>query len=206
LGYAIQNIGFMQTTASKSAFITSISVLIVPVLLILFNIQKVRWRIWIAVLIATAGMYLLILPGRDGLNLGDILTFGCAICFALHIIVQDKYIKKDVQMLPFFLIQSGFVTLFSLLNANFIETQSIVWSERLLEAILITGVLATFAAFLMMIWAQKILNPSETAIIFALEPVAAALFALLYAGEILGFWGWIGGAMVFLAVAYGESG
>ena len=72
-------------------------------------------------------------------------------------------------------------------------------------AIIITGVFATLIAFLIMIWAQKILNPSETAIIFALEPVSAALFAMVFAGEILGLWGWIGGSLICLAVVYGES-
>ena len=57
-----------------------------------------------------------------------------------------------------------------------------------------------------MIWAQKILNPSETAIIFSGEPVVAALFATAFGGEILGLWGWIGGGLVCLAVIYGESG
>ena len=62
LGYAFQNFGLMNTTATKSAFITSISVLIVPLLLFAMNIQKVKLRIWVAVLLATLGLYLLILP------------------------------------------------------------------------------------------------------------------------------------------------
>ena len=57
----------------------------------------------------------------------------------------------------------------------------------------------------MMIWAQKILNPSETAIIFATEPVAASLFAMVFAGEVLGLLGWIGGCLVCLAVVYGKT-
>ena len=57
-----------------------------------------------------------------------------------------------------------------------------------------------------MIWAQKILNPSETAIIFSIEPLAAAVFATMLGGEILGIWGWMGGIVVCLAVIYGESG
>ena len=57
-----------------------------------------------------------------------------------------------------------------------------------------------------MIWAQKLLNPSETAIIFSLEPVAAALFAMVFAGEMLGLWGWIGGGLICLAVVNGDSG
>ena len=71
---------------------------------------------------------------------------------------------------------------------------------------MITGVLATFFAFLLMIWAQKILNPSETAIIFSVEPVAAALFATAFGGEVLGRFGWIGGGLICLAVVYGELG
>ena len=95
LGYAFQNFGLMITTATKSAFITSISVLLVPILLVVLKLQKVRMRIWIAVLMATTGLYLLILPG-GGINLGDIITFGCSISFAIHIITQDYYIKKEV--------------------------------------------------------------------------------------------------------------
>ena len=76
----------------------------------------------------------------------------------------------------------------------------------LFDAIIITGVLATFAAFILMIWAQKILNPSETAIILSVEPLAAAMFATVFGGEILGLWGWIGGGLVCLAVVYGKSG
>ena len=96
LGYAFQNFGLMNTTASKSAFITSVSVLIVPILLVLFKLQKISNKIWLAVLLATFGLYLLVLPS-GGLNYGDMLTFGCALSFAIHIIFQDIYIKKSVR-------------------------------------------------------------------------------------------------------------
>ena len=205
LGYAFQNFGLMNTTATKSAFITSISVLIVPLLLFAMNIQKVELRIWVAVLLATLGLYLLILPG-GGINFGDVITFGCAISFALHIIFQDYYLKKEIRLLPFICIQLAFVTLISFIHAQVFEPEAIIWSTRLINAIIITSIFATLIAFLIMIWAQKILNPSETAIIFSMEPVAAALFAMVFAGEILGLLGWIGGGFVCLAVVYGKSG
>ena len=204
IGYSFQNFGLMITTASKSAFITSVSVLLVPILLVTFNIQKIRWKIWIAVLIATFGLYLLLQPIGGGLNLGDILTLCCALGFAFHIIIQDIYIKKGIRLLQFFYIQMGFITLFSLINAQIFESTAIIWSDRLFGAIIITGIFATFTAFLLMIWAQKILSPSETAIIFSVEPLVAALFAMAFGGEVLGLWGWIGGGFVCLAVAYGE--
>ena len=205
LGYAFQNFGLMNTTATKSAFITSVSVLIVPLLLFAMNIQKVKQRIWLAVVLATFGLYLLILPG-GGINIGDVITFGCAVSFAFHIIAQDNYLKKEIRLLPFICIQLAFVTLISFIHAQVFEPEAIIWSTRLTYAIIITGIFATLIALLIMVWAQKILNPSETALIFAMEPVAAALFAMVFAGEILGLLGWIGGGFVCLAVVYGKSG
>ena len=204
-GYAFQNFGLIHTSASKSAFITSVSVLLVPVILYIFKIQKIKPKIWIAVLLATLGLYILLNPVGGDMNIGDILTFGCALCFAIHIIFQDYYIKKNVRVLHFFLIQTCTVSIFSCINSILFEPVFAIWSPQLINAILITGIAGTFIAILVMIWAQKILNPSQTAIIFTLEPVFAALFAFVFAGEILGIGGYIGGTLIVLAVGYGES-
>ena len=204
-GYAFQNFGLLHTSASKSAFITSVSVLLVPVILYIFKIQKIKPKIWIAVLLATLGLYILLNPVGGDMNIGDILTFGCALCFAIHIIFQDYYIKKNVRVLHFFLIQTCTVSILSCINSILFEPVFAIWSPRLINAILITGIAGTFIAILVMIWAQKILNPSQTAIIFTLEPVFAALFAFIFAGEILGIGGYIGGTLIVLAVGYGES-
>jgi drug/metabolite transporter (DMT)-like permease len=205
-GYAFQNFGLMQTSASKSAFITSVSVLMVPIILYLFNIQKVKMKVWFAVVLATIGLYILLDPRGGMINWGDILTFGCALGFAVHIILQGYYVKKKVRILPFFLVQTWVVVGFSFFNSLIFEPIFAIWSPRLISALLVTGIAATFIAILIMIWAQQILNPGETAIIFSLEPVFAALFAMVFAAEFLGMWGYLGGGLVVLAVAFGESG
>jgi drug/metabolite transporter (DMT)-like permease len=205
-GYAFQNFGLMQTSASKSAFITSVSVLMVPIILYLFNIQKVKMKVWFAVVVAKIGLYFLLDPRGGMMNWGDILTFGCALGFAVHIIFQGYYVKKNVRVLPFFLVQAWVVVGLSFINSLLFEPIFAIWSPRLISALLVTGIAATFIAILLMIWAQQILNPSETAIIFSLEPVFATVFAIIFAGEILGLWGYIGGGLIVLAVAYGESG
>jgi len=205
-GYAFQNFGLMQTSASKSAFITSVSVLMVPIILYLFNIQKIKMKVWFAVVLATIGLYFLLDPRGGMMNWGDILTFGCALGFAVHIIFQGYYVKKNVRVLPFFLVQAWVVVGLSFINSLLFEPIFAIWSPRLISTLLVTGIAATFIAILLMIWAQKILNPSETAIIFSLEPVFATVFAIIFAGEILGLWGYIGGGLIVLAVAYGESG
>jgi len=205
-GYAFQNFGLMQTSASKSAFITSVSVLMVPIILYLFNIQKIKMKVWFAVVLATIGLYFLLDPRGGMMNWGDILTFGCALGFAVHIIFQGYYVKKNVRVLPFFLVQAWVVVGLSFINSLLFEPIFAIWSPRLISALLVTGIAATFIAILLMIWAQQILNPSETAIIFSLEPVFATVFAIIFAGEVLGLWGYIGGGLIVLAVAYGESG
>jgi drug/metabolite transporter (DMT)-like permease len=205
-GYAFQNFGLMQTSASKSAFITSVSVLMVPIILYLFNIQKIKMKVWFAVVLATIGLYFLLDPRGGMMNWGDILTFGCALGFAVHIIFQGYYVKKNVRILPFFLVQAWVVVGLSFINSLLFEPIFAIWSPRLISALLVTGIAATFIAILLMIWAQQILNPSETAIIFSLEPVFATVFAIIFAGEIIGLWGYIGGGLIVLAVAYGESG
>ena len=199
-GYAFQNFGLMQTTPSKSAFITSVSVIMVPIILVLFRVQYVKMRIWAATFLAVIGLYILLDPGGEGLNIGDILTFGCALSFAVHVIFQDQYLSKGIDIYRFFLVQVMFVTLFSCIGVFIFEGPQILVSDRLYIAVVVTGVLATFVAFILMIWAQTILSANQTAILLSLEPVFAALFSTFFAGEILGLYGWVGGFIIVVAV------
>lgn len=199
-GYAFQNYGLMQTTPSKSAFITSVSVIMVPVILFIFRISKVESRIWFSTLLAVLGLYILLDPTGKGLNMGDILTFGCAFSFAVHVIFQDKYLSKKVDIVNFFLTQMFFITFFSFLAAVAFEGIQVHLTSRLYVAILVTGILATFISFLLMIWSQTILSANQTAILLSLEPVFAALFSTFFAAEILGFYGWVGGGIVVFAI------
>ena len=113
VGYAFQNFGLIETTPSRSAFITSVSVILVPLILVLFRMKRVNTRIWIAVVLAIIGLYILLNPTGGGINIGDILTFGCAVSFAAHVIIQDKYLSKGASISKLFLIQIMFVTIFS---------------------------------------------------------------------------------------------
>lgn len=210
-GYTFQNFGlwenefYISTTPSKSAFITSISIIMVPLMLVLSGLQKVSTRIWVAIILATIGLYLLLDPSGSGISLGDGLTFGCATCFAIHIIIQDRYAKGGIHVTRFFFIQVVVVTLLSFICSYFFDTQPPTWSPELINALLMTGIIATTIAILIMVWAQQILSPSQTALIFSLEPVFAAFFSWILIGELLGFWGWVGGVLVVIAVVWSES-
>tara|TARA_Y100000748_G_C15454574_1_gene472348 strand:- start:508 stop:1371 length:864 start_codon:yes stop_codon:yes gene_type:complete len=200
VGYAFQNYGLIETTPSKSAFITSVSVILVPVILVAFRIKSVHLRIWVATFLAIVGLYILLNPAGGEFNIGDILTFGCAVSFAVHVILQDYYLSKGVHVSHLLLTQLMFITVFSCLSVCVFEDLSLIMSDRLINAILVTGVLATFIALFIMVWAQTILSPGQTAILLSLEPVFAALFSTIFAGEILGLHGWVGGSIIVFAV------
>ena len=205
-GYAFQNFGlwensiYMKTTPSKSAFITSISVIMVPIILVLFGIDKIKGKLWLAIMLAIIGLYLLLNPVGNGTNIGDFLTFFCAIFFAIHIILQDKFVKQSINISRFFLIQVLVASVLSFFCSIVFDKTQIIWNYQLLNAILVTGIICTAIAIMIMVWAQQILSPSQTAIIFSLEPVFAALFSWLIISEVLGIQGWIGGGIVVIGV------
>ena len=91
-GYSFQNFGLILTTPSKSAFITSVSVVLVPILLFIFGVHRVAVRLWLIIGATLAGLYILLNPMGGEVNFGDILTLGCALSFAVHIIFQDIYL------------------------------------------------------------------------------------------------------------------
>ena len=200
IGYGFQNYGLEATTPTNSAFITSISVLMVPIILYLLNFESISLRIWISVILAFIGIQLI---SPDGFNIGDKLTFGCALSFAVHIIMQDR-LNKD-RIINFFVIQSLVTAFLSFLASLIIEDiTKVVFSNEAIIAILITGILGTTFALLVMIWAQKILSASETAIMLAVEPVFAALFSVYLGYEVLGLLSYIGGVIVFFSIIFCE--
>jgi len=200
IGYGFQNYGLEATTPAKSAFITSFSVLLVPVILYLFKFERITVRIWISVFIAFLGIQLI---SPDGFNFGDKLTFGCALSFAIHIIMQDQFDKSKV--INFFFIQSTVAGLLSFLGyLMFEKVDNIIFSNDAIIAILITGILGTTFALLVMIWAQKILSASETAIIIAMEPVFAAIFSVYFQYEVLYVLSYLGCILVIAAIIFCE--
>lgn len=205
-GFGFQTFGLITTTASKSAFITSISIILVPVFLIFAKLQKIKLKIWLSMAFAIFGLYLVLTPQGSGITIGDILTFGCAISFAIHVIVQDKYSKQKLNTLRFFLIQALIVSVLSFGNHILFESQTVIWSGRFITAILITAVVATLFGFGMMIQAQKVLSPSRTAIVLSLEPLFAAIIAALLENEVFTISSWIGGLLVISGVMLAETG
>ena len=207
-GYALQTIGLLYTTSSKAGFITGLSVVLVPLFSFLFLKQKPSVNAAVGAVMAAVGLYFLTIgDGKWMLNRGDVFVFFCAVSFAMHIIVTGKYSARYSTML-LTMTQIFTVALMCTVFAFLFEDKTQMWNMAVLQkrevwtALLITSLLATTAAFLIQTNFQKYTTATRVALIFAMEPVFAALTAYIWAGERLttsGIIGCIGilGGMVF---------
>lgn len=188
LGYAFQTTGLRLTTPSKSAFITGLSVVLVP--LFMFVLFRRKITVWpaLGVVAALVGLAMLALPpGEDWADLakvnpGDWLTLACAIAFALHIIFLGRA-TQSVSFKAVAVLQTGIAAVLMAFSVPLFERPHIVWNERVVIAVVITAVFATAVAFSIQSWAQQFTPPTHTALIFALEPVFAAATSYLLLQE-----------------------
>jgi drug/metabolite transporter (DMT)-like permease len=198
--YFLQTHGLRYTTASKSAFITGLSIPLVPLVSSVVYRRAPRWIELAGIAIATCGMALLTVDWSTlQIHFGDVLTFGCAIGFALHIVVVGEYSRRTgFEMLS--LIQIAVAAAAALLSFWWMETPRLVWSVSVAGAIGVTGLLATALAFTVMTWAQQNTTPTHTALMFALEPVFASLTSYVLLGEVLGPVGAAGAGLILAGV------
>jgi drug/metabolite transporter (DMT)-like permease len=182
-GYLLQTVGLQSTTAPKSAFLTGLATVMVPLLAML--VYRIRPRISevAGVLAATVGMGLMTLEGPIGsISRGDLLTFGCAIAFAAHIVATGHFAERiGYEVLS--ITQIGAAALAALSLVGWVETPRIQWQPLVIWAILMTGLLCTALAFTIQAWAQHHTTSTRTALIYALEPVVAWITSFCIAGE-----------------------
>ena len=218
LGYVFQSYGlwnntlYMQSDPNKSAFITGTSVLMVPIIMLIMGKKNQSIHLWISIFIVLLGLSILLNPNVAKFTMGDLLTFGCSLSFATHIIYQGKYlIEKIKNIYNFFFIQMSITALLFFIIA-FFEKQFLYqflvvtpeWNKIVLVGVLITGILATFVAILIMVWAQKIVSPVQTAMLFTLEPVFAGVFNHFFTEHRLSSLGIFAGLIIILGIVYHE--
>ncbi|MGA2887311.1 MAG: DMT family transporter [Terracidiphilus sp.] len=228
VGYQFQTTGLVRTTPSKSAFITGLLVVLVPLFSAIPGLrppgaQPPRWNAFLGAAMAFIGIVLLtapaavraqgpaslfneaahLMPDLTSINLGDVLTLGCAIGFAFHCLALS-HVSPRIGFQPLALLQVGFCAVFMALSLPLIERPHIIWTARLAVALAIAAVLATAAAFSIQSWAQSVLPPTHTALLLTMEPVFAWITSFLVMGERLGLRPACGALMILAAIALTE--
>jgi drug/metabolite transporter (DMT)-like permease len=228
VGYQFQTTGLARTTPSKSAFITGLMVVMVPLLSTIPGLRPPggrppRWNAFVGAGLAFTGIVLLtapaaepasgpatllgraarLLPDLTSMNLGDLLTLGCAVGFAFHCLALS-HVSPRIAFQPLALLQVGFCAIFMALSLPLIEHPQITWTPRLAVALAIAAVLATALAFSIQSWAQSVLPPTHTALLLTLEPVFAWITSFLVMGERLGLGPACGAGLILAGIALTE--
>ena len=212
-GYQFQTAGLRLTTPSKSAFITGLVVVIVPLLLIIPWLRPAgthapRWNAYLGALTAFAGILLLTAPAHAGFDFtsigkGDLLTLGCSLGFSFHMLAIAHYSPR-MRFEQLAVLQVSFAALFMGLSLPLLEHPFVHWSPRVIIALLIAALLATAAAFTIQSWAQQFIPATHTALLFTLEPVFAWLTSFVFLGERLGLRSGTGALLILAGIALSE--
>jgi len=181
--------------------ITGLFVVFTPLLERLTG-KPVGVRTYLAVVAALVGTVLLAGGGTLRIGLGELLVVGCALAFALHIVLLSRW-SPDLPSAPLAMVQMGTATLLFGAPAlpGFRLPGAGVWF-----AIAVTGVVASALGFLIQTWAQRRLDASRTALVLATEPAWALGFSVLLAGQRLNWVQAAGAALMLVAIAGHELG
>lgn len=201
-GYLLQTWGLRFTTATNAGLITGLFVVLAPLADRLIFRSRLRKTVWLTITLSLIGMSLLTgrLPTR--LALGDLLVFGCALAFGLHIAILSHVTPKHdprglttAQMLGMALI---FLLLWPLTGDIRLPPREVYF------ALILTGVAASALAYAIQTAAQRVLSTVQTALILTLEPVFAGIFGIWLAGERLNFTQFFGALLILAAVLLAE--
>jgi drug/metabolite transporter (DMT)-like permease len=180
LGYITQTYGLRSASATVSGFITGMFVVFTPVMSWLILRKKINRITWLAVALAGIGLALLSLHGWS-IGVGELLTLGCAVFYAIHIVGLGEWSAK-YEPYRFSLLQIATVAVIALIAASpggiTMPPDTGVWG-----IVAITAILATAVAFLVQTWAQSLVSATSAAIVMTMEPVFAGLFGVFFGGN-----------------------
>jgi drug/metabolite transporter (DMT)-like permease len=212
-GYILQFVGLLTTTTSKSAFLTSTTVIWTPIFSKLIGHEKFSFQKVFAVILSMLGIIFLIHPYPiEKIVIGDVLTLACAFSFGIYILWLDKIHTvanevsggehQSVMMISAMQLFIGLAVI--LLVMPFAETPHFVVSGNSVFAILYTTIFATALSTFIQVMYQKEVTPTSAVLIYTLEPVVAAFIGYLYMSERLKTGEFIGAMVIIVSMIIGQ--
>lgn len=212
VAFYLQIEGLAHTTSNRNAFLTGLNVLLVPVLGLMVGASGVtNWRLWLSCIIAALGMALLFYENAAW-NIGDTLTLVSAVAYAVYILLLER-VAKGQRLRPTRLaaVQTVVVALCSMVfwlwsDAGVSKTFAALarLNTNGMLALLYLGVVASVVAVIIQAWGQQFVGALQSAIVYGLEPVFAALAAWVILGEVLSAWAFVGAGLIVFALIFSQ--
>jgi drug/metabolite transporter (DMT)-like permease len=196
-GYIFQTLGLERTGAAITGFITGLYVVLTPLLASFILKERIGGFVWLCIFIATIGLALLSVQGFS-VGFGEMLVLMSAIFFAAHIIALSKWSPgRDVYAMT--VVQLTICALMAGI-ASIPEGYAPPPDRGVWAVVVFTAVFATAVAFIIQTWSQAHISATKVAVILTMEVVFAALFAVIFGGEVLTLQVLLGGLLVLLAM------
>jgi drug/metabolite transporter (DMT)-like permease len=209
-GYAFQTAGIALTTPSKAAFITGLSVVLVPVFLAAFWRKQIGAWAWGGAAASFAGLYFLTVPiqGFVKLNGGDVLVMGCAVLYAFQIIFIARYTGKyslgALSCLQVILAGVLSAIAVPILDLTRWEPFFVRFTFQMEFGVIVTAIFTTALAYPLLVWGQRHTSATNTALILTFEPVFAAITSFFMLHERLGGRALAGAALILGGICIAE--
>ncbi len=209
VGVTLQQVALLYTTAGKTAFITTVYIVLVPLAAVLLG-QRVRAVQWGGAVLAFAGVYFLSAHGETTINTGDLLVLICSFFWMAQILLIDRY-ARAVDAIELCFMQMIICTIGSAVLAAIYE--SFAWSDIWGAAvpILYAGLFSCGVAYTCQILGQAYVEPTQAAILMSTEAIFAAVAGWIVLGEtmsgvqLLGCALLLGGALMAQVRGTGKS-
>lgn len=198
VGSNLQQLGLVETTAGKAGFITSLYIVFVPLFGLVVG-KRAHPMVWLCALIALAGLYFLSMGDGASLNCGDMLVLGCAVVYAVHILLIDRF-ARDVDVMRMSGIQFLVTGVLSLIPALLFEEPTLGAISNAWLTLVYVGLISGSVCYTIQMFAQRSLEPTVASLLLSPESVFAALGGWILLGETLTAREQFGCALVFLAV------
>lgn len=196
---AFQQAGVATSGPGKAAFITTMYVVLVPILSAVLFRRRTPLHLWCAVLIALVGLGLLTLGADLSLAIGDVLLLLCAVCFCGQILLVDLFLPgSDAVRLS--MVQFASAAVLNTLLALLFEEISFAAIGEAILPLLYLGIMSSGCAYTLQNIGQRYCPPAPAAIIMSTESLFGVIGAALIVGEVMSPREYVGCAVVFCAV------
>lgn len=203
IGATLQQVGLLYTTAAKAGFITTLYIIIVPILGLFLN-HKVTSNIWIGAIIATVGLYFLSINEDLTIGFGDLLQLIGAFFWAIHIIIIGFFTKK-VNSLKLSSMQFATCSILSLIVALIFEDIQMTNIIKAIVPVLYGGLMSVGIAYTLQVVAQRHAKASHAAIAMSMESVFAAIGGMIILGERLPARGLVGCILMLVGMLISQA-
>lgn len=205
LAFLFQTVGLNYTSVSNNAFLTSVNVVLVPLISYILYKTPIRRNVMVGAVLSLIGIGFLSLGNVVGINIGDGLTLVCAFFFACQIMLTSRFVENDnaVSLSIIQMITAGIIALLVAFSVN--GGYEINLSKYGWISILYLGAISTMLAFLIQTISQKYTTGSETAVILSTESLFGALASIIILGETPTYRMVLGGILIFIGVLITEG-